>query len=58
MTSWSRDSIATNRKGFRPFKILQAMQNKNPLRKQALGKSLDGQIIHPVYTGSTVNKHT
>ena len=26
------------------------MQNRNPLRKQTLGKMLDGQMIYSVYT--------
>ena len=51
LTSWSRDTLAITKKGTRLFKILQTMQNHNPLRKQTLGKVLDGQAVCPVYQG-------
>ena len=49
LTPQSRDTLVITKKGTRPSKILQTMQNHNPLRKQTLGKILDGQAVCPVY---------
>ena len=36
------------KKGVRPFKVLQNMQNHNPMRKQIFGKILDGDMPYTI----------